>query len=261
MLIKETTIFYINRQCDVARRIQFEKRMKQLGIKNYQKIEAIDGRRLKIENYRYLVASILNQDPKKLIPEYWASRKNFSSLTMDINKILPRVGCLLSHLKALKLAVDYKLENVLILEDDAYLLDTCLDDFEIPYDADIVYLGGTFKKVGEDRSIKSGPVKISPDFLKLFGTFAYYIPNPEKINEIYRFLNSIFLYGIGRKKVNNWRSGNVRMLAGAVDRMYINHYQKNGNTYFINPPVVTHQDYGISTLNNNVSKYKLKFEY
>ena len=47
---------------------------------------------------------------------------------MYTEKVIGRVGCLLSHLKALEHIVENKLNDTIIFEDDAYLKDGKLDD-------------------------------------------------------------------------------------------------------------------------------------
>ena len=262
--IDNTSILFINRSVDIIRKIKLIDRFKKLKINNYRKVEAIIGIRLIQENYRYFISSLLDIPIDKLLPEYWLSRKNFTSLSTKRSNVLPRVGCMLSHILCFKRAIYLNYSNLLILEDDAYLTDDILlDDIEIPDDADIIYFGGTYKHVGERLDFDDEKiVKINPSFLKLYGCFGYFIPNRKKIIEIHNFLMSQFKDGKGKKKLKDF-SGNERLLAGNIDNIFCNHYQKNGNCYFINKPRIYHNDGGISTLNNNQSRsrYKLKYEY
>ena len=86
---------------------------------------------------------------------HWTNPENFLCMPsiMYTEKVTGRVGCLLSHLKALKHIVENKLNDTIIFEDDAYLKDEKLDDllgvlkekksqgaYEDPHDF-IVYLG------------------------------------------------------------------------------------------------------------------------
>jgi hypothetical protein len=60
------------------------------------------------------------------------------------------LGCLLSHFFILKYAQHLKLENCLILEDDAKLLSIKdLEDLDIPEDWDMIYLGGNLNEAEE----------------------------------------------------------------------------------------------------------------
>ncbi len=261
--INNSGILYINRSMDFIRFRKMEKRFKELDIKFYKRIEAVNGMMLRYEDYRLLISSIFDIHEEKLTSEYWLSRKNFQSLSRKESHILPRVGTMLSHILCLRRALDHQYQSVLILEDDAYLTEDILNtDLEIPEDADIIYFGGTYKHIGEKIDLKDKKiVKIHPSFLKLYGCFGYYIPTREKIKEIYNFLLSQFKDGTGRRKLKSF-NGEERLLAGNIDNIFVNHYQKNGNCYFINEPRILHEDDGISTLNNNqVNRYKLTFKY
>ena len=61
---------------------------------------------------------------------YWTDSDNFLCMPsiMYTEKVIGRVGCLLSHIKALEHIVENKLNDTIIFEDDAYLKDGKLDD-------------------------------------------------------------------------------------------------------------------------------------
>ena len=67
---------------------------------------------------------------------------------------------------------------------------------------------------------------------------------------------SVFLHGKGHDKDDNWRSGKVRLRATNIDVMYVNYFQKLGNTYVINPVRVAAREFE-SNITNNRSEYKL----
>ena len=142
-------------------------------------------------------------------------------------------------------------------------MDNILESIRIPKNADIVYLGGTFGhiKKGANNSNKK-LIKIDINKLKLYGTFAYYIPSAEKIRDLYNVFFSTFIDSPKSKDVHpNWRSGTVKLRAQNADRVLINHFQKNGTTYVVNPVKIYHIDNNISTIGNNVKRYGLKFYY
>ena len=262
-MIDSVNICYINLDKDVDRNVEFLNRLEKVGLKEQAtRISGINGMYLESQEYRNEVADDLGVDESKLRPEYWLSRKNFISLSRDLNNILPRVGCYLSHLKLLKHAYQSDMNSLLVMEDDAYPLPTVVDTFEYPSDdADIIYLGGTFShEVPGVNTSKEKFVKIDTNVLKLYGTFAYFIPNREKIKELYTVFKSTFLDGVGKRISTDWRSGNVRLIAQNADRVLVNHYQKNGNCYVINPITISHDDNGKSTIGNK-KRYGMKFYY
>ena len=61
---------------------------------------------------------------------HWTDPDNFLCMPvlMYTEKVIGRVGCLLSHLKALEHIVENKLNDAIIFEDDAYLKENKLDD-------------------------------------------------------------------------------------------------------------------------------------
>ena len=103
---------------------------------------------------------------------------------------LATCGCFLSHIKLWKHIIDNKLDNVLILEDDAYKINE--DPTNLPDDG-ITYLGGFFHTIFMANKIKKLEVIIpeSIDGINLLDksktrilmTISYYIPN-WKIAEI-----------------------------------------------------------------------------
>jgi|TARA_R100000081_G_scaffold88152_1_gene59353 GR25 family glycosyltransferase involved in LPS biosynthesis len=55
-----------------------------------------------------------------------------------------KIGCYLSHIKSLKYIIDNKLDNVLILEDDAEILFNDFEEINIEDNIYQLYLGGQF---------------------------------------------------------------------------------------------------------------------
>lgn len=261
--IRNTKIFYINLESNIERKETFQKNLNSLRLTGHR-IDGVHGLRLFSNSYVDKIATLLDIPHEKLKPNYFTNRKNFSTLSRDVNIILPKVGCLLSHLSVLKKAYDEQIDNCLILEDDAVLLPDILKrNIEVPEDADICYLGGTFRhNMITDYQSDIEIIKIKSEQLSIFGTFAYYLPSKKSIKDLYRVTRSIFLSGKSKKKSPDWRSGQVRLMAGAYDRFLINHFQKNGNCYISNPILIYHEDNGFSNMNIKTnSRYKMKFYY
>ena len=182
-------IIWINLPVSKIRREQIEKISMHIE-EPHMLIEAVDGLRLQNLNYRSKVSEELNIDQNKLNPSYYHNRKNFQSQSTNIKKILPKVGCYLSHLSALKTALDLELDSVIILEDDAVPQLDLIDSLKKykGIDSDVVYVGGHSKKL---------PDKISGGFISctefnLFGTYGYMLPTPEAIKKIFPLLKSTF---------------------------------------------------------------------
>lgn len=119
-------IFIINLKRRLDRKINIENKLKEQNITNYEFIEAIDG----IEDEIH---------------------KRFTDLQK--NKNIPIVSsghfaCLLSHIKAIKLAKSRNYSNIMVLEDDVYFCKdfiSKLSNLIIPK-YDMIYLGGIISK-------------------------------------------------------------------------------------------------------------------
>jgi len=276
--INDFPILYINLERDNSRNDKMKDELQKRGL-NFERINAVHGLSLENESYRKniyqklgLSANNLHISEDEMTTEFWLNRSNFKTMCKYKNPVLAKVGCYLSHLIAVKHALDNNYERVLILEDDMKFLKNYNSEFEIPSDADIYYLGGTFY---HQNKMENGPAKkalennskffkINVNELKMNGTFGYVIPNREKIQEIYLVLQSVFLsFLLTRQKKKDkdwrWRTGRVALRAQAIDFMYINHYQKNGNCYVNNPVMISHEEEHGSNINNNRKKYKLNF--
>ena len=70
--------------------------------------------RLVEDEYRKHIAQALGILDEKLKPSYFYERKNFQSYCRDESTIMKKVGCFLSHLNAIRFAVNNNLFNVLI---------------------------------------------------------------------------------------------------------------------------------------------------
>lgn len=256
MKLIDIPVLYINLEKDIDRRTILSSNLERLGY-NYYRINAVYGKDLYDEKYRIYVASLLEVDETQLRPEYWFDRHNFKTMVQDENAILAKVGCYLSHILALKTAIINSFHNVMILEDDVLFLENSKKEFTLPSKTDIFYPGGYFFKQGDKIFNPTQQIiEINTDKFKISAAYSYVIPSNQKIREIYRVFMSVFLIGPAKDKDDNWRSGLVRLRAQATDFMYVNFYQKYGNTYISNP-VMTCVKKFTSNIQDNRKKYEL----
>ena len=257
MKIKDTHVLYINLKEDTEKKKRIEHQLDSLKLK-YTRIDAVRGSDLKSPAYRRKISKLLDIPMSKLTVKYWTDRKNFKTMCKYPDSIIKKVGAYLSHLLAVKTANDNDFKSVLIIEDDADLLTNIKQNIRIPKDADIIYLGGSFfNEVKSDSKIKKKLVKLDTEHIKLVGAFAILIPTVSKIVDVENVLRSVFLSGKGRDKSDDWRSGDVRLRAQAVDFAYLNFFQKYGNCYLVNPVMISHKELG-SNITNNRQKYKIR---
>lgn len=256
MKLVDIPTLYINLDKDLNRKISLEKDLNKLNME-YNRIEAVYGKRLYESSYRKRLSRFLKISEKKLHPRYWLDRHNFKTMVQKENAVLAKVGCYLSHLVALKIALNLGYQNVLILEDDAMFLKNAYREFTIPKNTDIYYPGGYFFK--QQKTIKDNKrseIKIDTDKLKICGTYSYILPNRQKIMDAYNVYMSVFLDGKGHDKDPHWRSGRVRLRAQASDFVYINYFQKFGNCYIANPVMIGTRDFS-SNIQANRQEYQL----
>ena len=190
MKINDFPTLYINLDHDKNRNEMMIKKLSALNFK-YKRIRGINGKKLVDIDYRNEIAALFKVEPEKMGVNFWTNRSNFKTMCKYQDVILGKVGCFLSHILALKTALDMELEKVLILEDDVDFLENILEDIYIPVDADIYFLGGHFWHSSTPPP-KTDYIKIDTNKFKVGGTFGYIIPNREKILEIYNVLMSVF---------------------------------------------------------------------
>ena len=223
MKLSDINIIFINMDKNEDRRNHITNELSKIGLKEnkIKRMRGINGQTL----------------PKKY-HTYFQNKKKFKTLSNNPQRIMGRVGCLLSHLYVLDYAIKHKYENLLVLEDDCYLLvdkDITLPKF--PKDADMLYLGGTFWKQKEEPKKQTGNwIHIDREHLKMAGTFGYLIPSLEKIKYI-------------RNKLDDVKPS-------AIDNLYINHIQTEGRCYTINPVIMTHSN----DFNSEVTLYGQKMK-
>jgi GR25 family glycosyltransferase involved in LPS biosynthesis len=253
MRLKDYNCVYINLDDRTDRKKIFIDQYKHISNKTPLRISAVNGYLLDNKTYRIKISKELGIKEDNLRPEFWLNRSNFKTMITDKKKIMGRVGCFLSHLKAMKIAIEKNWANILVMEDDVKLLPNSVNiDFTPPKNSDLCYLGGMFWHLNEQPpQVNNQWIKINPDTLKLIGTFAYCINNKKTIQDIYNLCNSVFLPGKGHDKHPNWRMGEVKMRAQAMDFLYINYFQRYGNCFVINPVLFAH----FEDLGSNISPH------
>ena len=238
--------YYINLDRSIDRKNEMEKQFLKYNIDG-ERIQAVDGSRLLTdEKYKRIISIMTDIDEKYLNENWLIDRSNFKTLSRLMNFIAPRFALYLSTILALKTCIEQGENSLVLFEDDCVIL----QELQIPYikDADLIYLGGTFSGKGFDSPI----IKVKNPDLKVYGSFSIYIPDCKKILKV---LMSPFQSGPSKDKHPDWRSGDVKLRVQAIDLFYVNHFQKYGNCYVLNPSQITHPENNISTINKKMRNY------
>ena len=137
--------------------------------------------------------------------------------TVRPERLIGRIGCYLSHMAALRYALDMGWNRVIIVEDDcAWFRGADEHEFEIPDDTDVFYLGGLFWRQKPEPQLQTGKwVHIQRTHLKVACCLAYGFQTREAMERVYDTLMSA--------------------PPSTIDLMYINHIQKLGRCCIINP--------------------------
>tara|TARA_B110000211_G_C14083005_1_gene555442 strand:+ start:2683 stop:3537 length:855 start_codon:yes stop_codon:yes gene_type:complete len=256
MYIQDIPILYINLKRDVSRRTILENDLRQIDA-TFKRVDAVYGKDLYDNAFRKKIAKKLGVHERQLHPEFWFNRSNFKTMDNKQNSILSKVGCYLSHLIALKTAMDSGYDKVLILEDDAMPLINAFSAFSIPKNADLFYLGGGYiHNTSSTFTSKKKTIRIDTDKFKIACTHSYIVPTKENIKNIYKLFMAVFLEGKGHDKPDDWKNNTIRLRAQTSDFMLINFVQKLGNAYILNPPMISTREFESNIINNR-SKYKL----
>ena len=114
---------------------------------------------------------------KKEVPAF-VDEKMMSMYNFGRERHLARCACFLSHTKLWEHIIEQKLDDVLILEDDAVLMRTPPSDY--PTDS-IVYLGGFIHNRKMMNNLKPGVehkqgINVCPPEYRVLGCLAYIIP-------------------------------------------------------------------------------------
>lgn len=237
LTLKDMNILYINLDRRPDRRASVEAELARLGLRG-TRISAVDGK-------------TFTQDEI----DYWMSKKNFNTMTRNPDKVCAKVGCYLSHVKALKYALEHRLSPLLILEDDVkFLVDNANTEMNIPADCDMFYLGGLYwwktnkqamtpqqiEEIEQENELEGGEpidltfenirndnyyynkIQILPKYFRIACTYAYILPTLKHVGGMF---NSI---------LENSKK--------AVDMMFVSYIQKYDNSYIINPSLCVQSD-------------------
>tara|TARA_R110001632_G_scaffold75049_1_gene171195 strand:- start:534 stop:1181 length:648 start_codon:yes stop_codon:yes gene_type:complete len=163
---------------------------------------------------------------------------SYSSSPRDYH--LSKCGCLLSHLNLLKHIVKNKLNNIIILEDDAEKISEVVIN-KLPTDG-LTYLGGFFhniKMTSKEKIINNssdGINKLDKNKMRMLMCLSYYIPKWEIADIIVNHL----------EKLNRYR---------AIDILLFN---IDIPTYYNYPANYIEKDI-ISTIRNKKTKHSTKY--
>ena len=131
MKLVDKPTLYINLDKDLNRKISLEKDLNKLNME-YNRIEVRHGKRLYESSYRKRLSRFLKISEKNWHPRYWLDRHNFKTMVQKEMRFWQKSAAVLSHLVALKVALNLGYQNVLILEDDAMFLKNAYREFTIP---------------------------------------------------------------------------------------------------------------------------------
>lgn len=129
------------------------------------------------------------------VSEYF-KKKMISNPKIGESEHLGKCGCFISHTNIWRYIVSNKIDNVLVLEDDAEKIDD-IDFYTLPKDG-ITYLGGFFmnpkitdKKPIDVSSVKDGVNKLDKDVLRILMTLSYYIPKWSIAKEMLDYIDNL----------------------------------------------------------------------
>ena len=242
--LKQYHILYINLDHRKDRKKYIEAQLRNMNLmkrKKYitKRISGVLG--TDIDKHHVSLAKEFNVTPEQMKESFWLSRKNFKTMSNNKKKVMGRVGCYLGHLRALQYAIQKKLQNVIILEDDCTFIQNEKFTFpKPPKNNDMFYIGGLFEHIGtkiKSITIKNKWFKIDPTKIKLYCTFGYGFSNKKSIRQALTLYRSVWLPGKGKDKPIDWKSGKEKIRATASDHMYINFIQHYGNAYVLLPPL------------------------
>lgn len=154
---------------------------------------------------------------KEEVPEYIKNRM-LSMYNFGKDAHLARCACWLSHTKLLEYIVENKLDDVLILEDDAIQVNDIPKNY--PNDS-ITYVGGfVYNRKMMDSKLPEIKhqigINLCPDNLRILGCLAYIIPNWKIALHI---LNRIYL-GFGKE--NRYKA--IDIMLGNINLKQYYHY-------------------------------------
>jgi hypothetical protein len=226
--LKDSTVIVIAME---NRKDYIQKELIKYGILNFHLIDAVDGRKVG-ENYlqNHLISNV---------GKMWVQPYGHSKITP---KLLGKMGCFLSHIKALRYCITEKIEGgVFILEDDCLLNVPVADlEIDIPSCAEIVYLGGFYDKKDKSKDLKyhAGLNQIISEDIKFYTSHSYYVSSPSDL-----FKNCI------NKRPKAW------------DAFLITYIQKRNRCYFFSPSLINQAPWLPSNIDLTTKYSKKKFNF
>jgi ribosomal protein S17E len=113
-----------------------------ITIKSFEK--RINSIKKRFENYDLEFSYGTHAEELKISDEWILSRKNFGGFSNNPKKKKSAYSLYLNYINVLENIVSNKLNNVLVIEDDAFIVNNNFNDIIIPPDTDMFYLGGFF---------------------------------------------------------------------------------------------------------------------
>ena len=250
MKLSDFHILYINLDRRPERKNSIENELLRLNLlNNATRISAIDGQLID-QNVNKL-AKEFNTIPEKMNSNFWLNRSNFKTMCKISSRVLGRVGCYLSHLRAFNYAKKHNLFPLLIIEDDCiFNIDSDIEISLPPKTCDMFYLGALFWHLTDNPAYldNSEWCILDSSKLKLICTFSYGLMNRNNLDNMIKLMTSVWNDGKSCDKPRNWKSGEQKVRATSLDLMYVNFVQKYGNVYFINPQLTKQSNKFISDI-------------
>lgn len=234
MKLSDFNIIYLTKKSNLSRQEHMEHILNSASLK-YTKIYAIDGYDILEYKYRRWLSNTLKIPLSKLNTSWLFNNENFKRRTKVIEKHLLDVGCFLSHMCAIKYAYDNSWENVLIIEDDADLLEHMETiEFKIPENSTILYFGGLFQKMWSSSTIdtKGDWIRINPEEIKIHGSYSYGIIGEDIIKNYYNSFQRVFKDEMRTfDTIRRFCETDGRIRGSTIDCHLQSFYQKQRNCY------------------------------
>jgi len=128
------------------------------------------------------------------VPEH-LSDKMISYYNISSKEHLCKTGCFLSHIRLWQYISDNRIDDVIILEDDAELVND-IGDLQLRQDG-ITYLGGWLHqlKMTDNKSVehnsKNGINELDKTKMRMLCTLSYYIPKWQVAKQMVDYLNQL----------------------------------------------------------------------
>ena len=241
-------IYYINLDRSHQRQKFMEDQFKLYNITNYKRIVGIDGKQLKNNLTDNINGTTFTN--------------NYPGLTKN------ELGCLLSHLKAIKMAYDNNLDQVLILEDDCSLdlmffwednLISLLDKLNKPdWEIFQLYTGNCINFNSKKCSLQTGENYC-------WGCVAYLI-NRKGMEKIINFIrtniqNEIILGKYFNNKLYPTRGESDIFLYQIAKTYYLDTPLFYPNNYNLKTTIDNSDNFSIECSNKIIDHYIKEFEY